>query len=33
MELLVAFSTNDGETVFADDHAGMARYFDVYRFG
>ncbi|MGD9497922.1 MAG: NifB/NifX family molybdenum-iron cluster-binding protein [Armatimonadota bacterium] len=32
MELLVAFSTNDGENLVTDDHAGMARYFDVYRF-
>ena len=30
MELLVAFSTNDGEQLI-DDHAGMAHYFDVYR--
>jgi predicted Fe-Mo cluster-binding NifX family protein len=32
MELLVAFSTHDGENLVTDDHAGMARYFDVYRF-
>ncbi len=32
MELLVAFSTNDGENLVTDDHAGMARYFDVYQF-
>jgi predicted Fe-Mo cluster-binding NifX family protein len=32
MELTVAFSTDDGETLKTDDHAGMARYFDVYRF-
>ncbi len=31
MELLVAFSTDDGERLI-DDHAGMARYFDVYKF-
>ncbi len=30
-ELLIAFSTNDGERLI-DDHAGMARYFDVYKF-
>ena len=32
MELIVAFSTHDGETLVTDDHAGMARHFDVYRF-
>jgi len=32
MELLVAFSTHDGENLVTDDHAGMAKYFDVYRF-
>lgn len=32
MELLVAFSTHDGESLVTDDHAGMAKYFDVYRF-
>lgn len=32
MELLVAISTHDGETLVIDDHAGMARYFDIYRF-
>lgn len=32
MEILVAFSTHDGETLVNDDHAGMARYFDVYRY-
>jgi predicted Fe-Mo cluster-binding NifX family protein len=32
MELLMAFSTHDGEYLVTDDHAGMARYFDVYRF-
>ena len=32
MELLVAFSTHDGQQLVTDDHAGMARYFDVYRF-
>lgn len=31
MELLVAFSTHDGENLVADDHAGMAKYFDVYK--
>jgi len=31
MEVLVAFSTNDGEQLI-DEHAGMARYFDVYKF-
>ncbi len=30
MELLVGFSTHDGEHLI-DDHAGMATYFDVYR--
>jgi predicted Fe-Mo cluster-binding NifX family protein len=32
MQLLVAFSTHDGENLVTDDHAGMAKYFDVYRF-
>ncbi len=32
MEILVAFSTHDGENLVTDDHAGMATYFDVYRF-
>ncbi len=32
MEVLVAFSTHDGENLVTDDHAGMAKYFDVYRF-
>jgi len=32
MELLVAFSTHDGENLVTDDHAGMAKYFDVYKF-
>ena len=31
MELLIAFSTNDGENMIKG-HAGQARYFDVYRF-
>ena len=31
MELLAAFSTHEGERLI-DDHAGTARYFDVYRF-
>ncbi len=31
MELLVAFSTHDGEKLVTDDHAGQAKYFDVYR--
>ena len=31
MELLIAFSTNDGENMIKD-HAGQARFFDVYRF-
>jgi predicted Fe-Mo cluster-binding NifX family protein len=30
MELLIGFSTNDGEEMI-NDHAGQARYFDVYR--
>ncbi|MFP3903393.1 MAG: NifB/NifX family molybdenum-iron cluster-binding protein [Armatimonadota bacterium] len=30
MSLTVAFSTMDGENIFADDHAGMATYFDLY---
>jgi len=30
--LLVAFSTHDGQELVTDDHAGMARYFDVYSF-
>ena len=33
MSLLVAISTHDGENLVTDDHAGQARYFDVYRFG
>lgn len=32
MQLLVAFSTHDGENLVTDDHAGMAKYFDVYKF-
>ncbi len=32
MSILVAVSTHDGENLVTDDHAGMARYFDVYRF-
>ena len=32
MELTVAFSTDDGETLKADDHAGQAKFFDVYRY-
>ncbi len=32
MSLLVAISTHDGENLVTDDHAGQARYFDVYRF-
>ena len=32
MELFVAFSTDDGDALKTDDHAGMAVYFDVYRF-
>jgi len=31
VELLIAFSTNDGENMIKD-HAGQARFFDVYRF-
>jgi len=31
MELLIAFSTDDGENL-VDDHAGMAKHFYVYRF-
>ena len=31
MELMIAFSTNDGENMIKD-HAGQARFFDVYRF-
>lgn len=30
MELIVAFSTNDGVTMIKE-HAGQAKYFDVYR--
>ncbi len=32
MQLLVAFSTHDGENLVTDDHAGMAKYFDIYKF-
>jgi hypothetical protein len=31
MELLVAFSTDDGENLF-EKHAGAAQFFDVYTF-
>ena len=31
MGLLVAFSTNDGKDLL-NEHAGMAKYFDVYEF-
>jgi predicted Fe-Mo cluster-binding NifX family protein len=31
MELLIAFSTDDGESMLKG-HAGQAKYFDVYRF-
>jgi predicted Fe-Mo cluster-binding NifX family protein len=31
VKLLIAFSTNDGENMIKD-HAGQARFFDVYRF-
>jgi len=31
MQLLVALSTHEGEQLI-HDRAGMARYFDVYRF-
>ena len=31
MELLIAFSTDDGENMLKG-HAGQAKYFDVYRF-
>jgi len=31
MELLVAFGTDDGKSLKADDHVGMSKYFDVYR--
>ena len=31
MELLIGFTTNDGENMIKD-HAGQAKYFDVYRF-
>ncbi|MFO8078878.1 MAG: NifB/NifX family molybdenum-iron cluster-binding protein [Armatimonadota bacterium] len=32
MELTVAFSTDDGEQLKTDDHAGMAKFFDLYTF-
>ena len=32
MELTVAFSTNDGEHLITGDHAGQAKFFDVYRY-
>lgn len=32
MQLLVAFSTHDGVNLVTDDHAGTAKYFDVYKF-
>ena len=31
MELLIAFGTDDGENL-NNDHAGMAKYFHIYRF-
>jgi predicted Fe-Mo cluster-binding NifX family protein len=31
MELLIAFSTDEGKNLI-DDHAGMAKYFYIYRF-
>lgn len=31
MRLSIAFSTNDGKNLL-NEHAGMARYFDVYEF-
>ena len=31
MELLIAFSTDDGKN-FNDDHFGMAKYFHIYKF-
>jgi predicted Fe-Mo cluster-binding NifX family protein len=31
VELLIGFSTDDGENMIKD-HAGQAKYFDVYRF-
>ena len=31
MELLVAFSTDDGENMIKE-HAGQAKYFDIYEF-
>lgn len=32
MELTVAFSTHDGENLVTDDHAGQAKFFDLYRY-
>ena len=32
MELTIAFSTNDGEHLVTDDHAGQAKFFDLYRY-
>ena len=31
MELLIAFGTDDGENL-KDDHVGMAKFYDVYKF-
>lgn len=31
MELLIAFGTDDGKNLKGDDHAGMSKYFDVYK--
>jgi len=31
MDLTIAFSTDDGKN-FNDDHFGMARYFNIYKF-
>ncbi|MCD6567757.1 MAG: hypothetical protein J7K94_03365 [Dehalococcoidia bacterium] len=32
MTLLIAFATDDGDTLKGDEHFGMAKFFDVYEF-
>jgi len=32
MELLIALGTDDGKNLKGDDHVGMSKYFDVYKF-
>ena len=32
MDLLIAFGTDDGKNLKGDDHVGMSKYFNVYKF-